>query len=184
MNLKYNSEQLIFYNMRRDWCSYIHIHIVYIYIYCICNMYIFNYTNGNDYNTFRILYRYIFACNHLSWWKTKTFVLSAFSKGPASVTTAALMCQNHVLLGIVMGTFRRDVRIQDDLHPQKLTCPLQRNYFSREYIFQPLIFRGHVSFQGNTTPNEDEHRTWKWWCGRCFFEPFPRVGSSRYPSRA
>ena len=32
------------------------------------------------------------------------------------------------------------------LHPGKLTCPLKRDYFSREYIFQPLIFRGHVSF--------------------------------------
>ena len=32
------------------------------------------------------------------------------------------------------------------LHPWKLTCPLKRDYFSREYIFQPLIFRGHVSF--------------------------------------
>ena len=28
-------------------------------------------------------------------------------------------------------------------------CPLKkRDYFSREYIFQPLIFRGHVNFQG------------------------------------
>ena len=34
------------------------------------------------------------------------------------------------------------------VHPWKLTCPLKRDYFSREYIFQPLIFRGHVSFQG------------------------------------
>ena len=34
------------------------------------------------------------------------------------------------------------------LHPGKLTCPLKRDYFSREYIFQPLIFRGHVGFQG------------------------------------
>ena len=29
-----------------------------------------------------------------------------------------------------------------EIHPQKLTCPLKRNYFSREYVFQPLIFRG------------------------------------------
>ena len=36
------------------------------------------------------------------------------------------------------------------IHPWKLTCPLKRNYFSREYIFQPLIFRGHVSFQGSS----------------------------------
>ena len=34
------------------------------------------------------------------------------------------------------------------VHPWKLTCPLKRDYFSREYIFQPLIFRGHVSFRG------------------------------------
>ena len=34
------------------------------------------------------------------------------------------------------------------LDPWKLTCPLKRDYFSREYIFQPLIFRGHVSLQG------------------------------------
>ena len=38
--------------------------------------------------------------------------------------------------------------------PWKLTCPLKRDYFSREYIFQPLIFRGHVSFQGSNC--------WKW----------------------
>ena len=36
------------------------------------------------------------------------------------------------------------------LHPRKLTCPPKRDYFSREYIFQPLIFRGHVSFPGCT----------------------------------
>ena len=35
------------------------------------------------------------------------------------------------------------------IHPRKLTYPLKNDYFSREYIFQPLIFRGHVSFQGN-----------------------------------
>ena len=36
------------------------------------------------------------------------------------------------------------------LTPQKkLTCPLKRDYFNREYIFQPLIFRGHSSvFRG------------------------------------
>ena len=35
------------------------------------------------------------------------------------------------------------------VHPWKLTCPPKMDYFSREYIFQPLIFRGHVSFQGS-----------------------------------
>ena len=36
------------------------------------------------------------------------------------------------------------------IHPRKLTCPLKRDYLRREYIFQPLIFRGHVSFQGSS----------------------------------
>ena len=27
-------------------------------------------------------------------------------------------------------------------------CPLKRDYFNRKYIFQPLIFSGHVSVQG------------------------------------
>ena len=35
------------------------------------------------------------------------------------------------------------------LHPWKLTCPLKSDHFSRGYIFQPSIFRGHVSFQGS-----------------------------------
>ena len=33
------------------------------------------------------------------------------------------------------------------LHPGKLTSPLKRYYFNRQYIFQPSIFRGHVSFR-------------------------------------
>ena len=36
------------------------------------------------------------------------------------------------------------------IHPRKVTCPLKRGYFSRKYIFQPVIFRGHVSFPGGT----------------------------------
>ena len=32
------------------------------------------------------------------------------------------------------------------IHPRKLTWPLKRDYFNRQYIFQPMIFRGHVSF--------------------------------------
>ena len=39
-----------------------------------------------------------------------------------------------------------------DVHPRKLTnSSPKRDHFSREYIFQPLIFRGHVSFQGSIT---------------------------------
>ena len=36
------------------------------------------------------------------------------------------------------------------IHPGKLTCPLKWDDFNRKYIFQPLIFRGHVSFPGST----------------------------------
>ena len=36
-----------------------------------------------------------------------------------------------------------------EVHPWKLTCPLKRDYVSREYIFQRFIFTGHVSFQGS-----------------------------------
>ena len=32
------------------------------------------------------------------------------------------------------------------VHPRKLTCPLKKDYFNGKYIFQPLIFRGYVSF--------------------------------------
>ena len=34
------------------------------------------------------------------------------------------------------------------VHPRKLTCLLKRDYFNRKCFFQPLIFRGHVSFWG------------------------------------
>ena len=53
------------------------------------------------------------------------------------------------------------------LHPWKLTCPQKRDYFSREYIFQPLIFRGHVSFQGSK-------------CVICRFQPFIFQGVSLF----
>ena len=41
------------------------------------------------------------------------------------------------------------------LHPWKVTCPLLRDYFkNRKYIFQPSIFRGHLSdFRGSTCQN-------------------------------
>ena len=39
--------------------------------------------------------------------------------------------------------------ILEKIHPWKLACPLKSDHFSREYIFQPSIFWGHVSFQGS-----------------------------------
>ena len=50
------------------------------------------------------------------------------------------------------------------IHPWKLTCPLKRDYFNRKYIFQPLIFRGHVSFQGcrpTRKPSQQPQKTTK-----------------------
>ena len=42
------------------------------------------------------------------------------------------------------------------LHPRKLTCPLKRDYLNRKYIFQPLVFKGYVSFPGgNIEPEND-----------------------------
>ena len=36
---------------------------------------------------------------------------------------------------------------------RKLTCPLKRGYFSREYIFEPSILRGMLVFRGvESTP--------------------------------
>ena len=34
------------------------------------------------------------------------------------------------------------------LHPRKLTCPLERDYFNRKLIFQPIDFQGTCSFSG------------------------------------
>ena len=44
------------------------------------------------------------------------------------------------------------------LHPRKLTCPLKMHYFNRKYIFQPFIFRGHVSFPGSTWNFKNNHQ--------------------------
>ena len=46
------------------------------------------------------------------------------------------------------------------LHPWKLTCPLKSDHFSREYIFQPSIFRGHVSFQGSSKEIGHPNSSW------------------------
>ena len=45
--------------------------------------------------------------------------------------------------------FQRNFPNLQQIHPWKLRCPLKSDHFSREYIFQQSIFRGHVSFQGS-----------------------------------
>ena len=43
------------------------------------------------------------------------------------------------------------------INPGKLTCPLKRDNFNRKYIFQALIFKGHVSFPGSITTVDGQH---------------------------
>ncbi len=52
------------------------------------------------------------------------------------------------LAGTNLALVKNEVSGWFGIHPRKLTCPLKRDYFTREYIFQPLIFRGHIRFQG------------------------------------
>ena len=40
------------------------------------------------------------------------------------------------------------VKIDKFTPPKIEECPLKRDYFNRKYIFQPLMFRGHISFPG------------------------------------
>ena len=71
---------------------------------------------------------------------------------------SALFCVSfvfHVLL------------FNQQLHPQKLTCPLKRDYFNRKYIFQPLILsRLSLVFWGEkfSVPNTSPRSCWQlWW---------------------
>ena len=56
---------------------------------------------------------------------------------------------------------------QKVVHPGKLTCPLKRDCFNRKYIFQPLIFRGHVSFRGSMLPFVKPYFEAEGLSGRC-----------------
>ena len=68
-----------------------------------------------------------------------------FFKGPFT-SVVDWCCQVHLMLFMEGEIWCLIVLF---LHPRKLTYPLNNDYFSREYIFQPLILRGHVSFQGS-----------------------------------
>ena len=54
------------------------------------------------------------------------------------------MLRFHCYVSLLLGT--------SNLHPRKLTYPLKNHYFSREYIFQPWIFRCYVSFREGISP--------------------------------
>ena len=52
-------------------------------------------------------------------------------------------------IGPMYNTFTYIWLQRNMVHPRKLTCHLKRDQFKRRnYIFQPSIFRNHVSFQG------------------------------------
>ena len=61
------------------------------------------------------------------------------------------------------------------LHPRKLTCSLKRDYFSRECIFQPLIFRGHVSFQGGKLGVSFAKKNFQVFVGLCSRKKMSRI---------
>ena len=44
---------------------------------------------------------------------------------------------------------------KDEVHPGKLTCHLKRDQLNRKDIFQPLIFREHISFRGSNGGNNE-----------------------------
>ena len=85
----------------------------------------------------------------------------AAKNGQGTELRSTKLCCNWTALTLLNKSWWREI-IQWDLitstkqmgwqlklHPWKLTCPNKRDHFSKEYIFQPLIFRGHVSFQGS-----------------------------------
>ena len=79
-------------------------------------------------------------------------------------------------IALFLQRLLKGLQAQRCVHPRKLTCPLKICYFNRKYIFQPMIFRGHVSFPGSNAvckvgesagfgglrASSDE--VFPWWC--------------------
>ena len=56
----------------------------------------------------------------------------------------------HCRRALPIHLFLESITSSTLIHPRKRTnVPSKRDYLNREYIFQPLIFRRHVSFQGS-----------------------------------
>ncbi len=53
------------------------------------------------------------------------------------------------------------------LHPRKWTCPLKRGHLKRKVVFQPLFFRGYLSFWGSISTFQTITSPWpsslRWW---------------------
>ena len=102
---------------------------------------------GHIFFTFVCFFSRIFVPTFL--FKLWFWVLPAVVAGKAACSTTehwrTVLAMGHAL--VIRNCGEKSAAI---IHPRKLTCPLKRDYFSREYIFQPLIFRGHVNFQGST----------------------------------
>ena len=77
--------------------------------------------------------------------------ISCISKADKPPVRLFVWCHNSSQMNTVMHLpFTTKNWYPAHVEPRKLTCHLKRDYFSRKYIFQPLIFRGHVCFGGST----------------------------------
>ena len=66
--------------------------------------------------------------------------------------------------------------LHTQLKPRKRTCPEKRDYFSREYIFQPFIFKGYIIFQGSIhKPSCVPSRGLIWLAGITFMGGFCQI---------
>ena len=83
-------------------------------------------------------------------------ISSIYSTSPCRLSVSYLYFLNkNIDIGRAFGVHMANGRVrfllwtilEADVHPGKLTCPLKRDYFNRKYIFQPSIFRVHVSFR-------------------------------------
>ena len=91
------------------------------------------------------------------------------------------ICQIYVVVMFhnsseVLSFLQPQQKIQQKIHPRKLTCPLKRDYFNRKHIFQPLIFSKHVSFPGSNFSIQVIYRTHLRTCGASSFResaPWP-----------
>ena len=95
------------------------------------------------------IYVYIYICVHI-YLQIHTYMRSGMNGLQKSLfRIPSYPCQKTFKFHVNINSFQIRYILRRGLHPWKLTCPLKRDYFNRKYIFQPLIFRGHVSFPGS-----------------------------------
>ena len=52
------------------------------------------------------------------------------------------MVANYLLTGMILQVWPNN-GTDKDLHPQKLTCPLKKDHFKRNVVFQASSLRGY-----------------------------------------